>query len=145
METKFEALKKEKKTVELLNQLKILLKESKTNKNYSLALDIFLYEIEIMRFLRMHEEAINLLEEELKKDEFQTNEQRTKLYDELIKTLLRTEDFMKLEYVLMQRERFLINPHQKVMQKFYYAVCYEGLAEYEKAIDSLKSIKDNIS
>ncbi len=144
METKFESLKKEKKTIELLNQLKLLLKETKVNKNYSLALDIFLYEIETMRFLRMHEKAIKLLEEELNKDDFQTNEQRTKLYDELIKTLLRTEDFMKLESILRQRERFLINPHQKLMQKFYYAVCYEGLKEYKKAIDNLKSIKDNI-
>ena len=145
METKFEVLKKEKKTIDLLKQLKNLFKETKFKKDYSLALDIFLYEIETMRFLRMHEEAIKLLEDELNDEFFQTNEQQTKLYDNLIKILLRTEDFRKLESVLIQRERFLINPHQKVMQKFYYAVCYEGLKEYEKAIDSLKSIKDNIS
>lgn len=140
-----ETYQKEKKSSELLVNLQSLLERAKAEHDLFNAIKILLFEIESMRFLRMHQEAISLLDEELEAEFFQTKEDRIQLLDQLIKTLLQTEDFIKLESVLRQRERYLTSEHQKVMQKFYYAVCYEGMKEYKKAIASLKSIKDNIS
>jgi len=140
-----ETYQKEKKSPELLVNLQSLLERAKAEHDLVNAIKILLFEIESMRFLRMHQEAIALLDEELDAEFFQTKEDRIQLLDQLIKTLLQTEDFIKLESVLRQRERYLTSEHQKVMQKFYYAVCYEGMKEYKKAIASLKSIKDNIS
>nr|HPJ23817.1 hypothetical protein [Bacillota bacterium] len=143
--SQFEELKNAKKTQETLDGLNELLSVAKQEKDSSLALDISLQIVEVMRYLRMHDQVISWLEKELDSDFFTSKEDCLKIIDELIKTLLRTEDFLKLESVLFHRERFLTNDHQKVMQKFYFAVCYEGLKDYKKAIDTLKSIKDTIS
>ena len=108
-------------------------------------MDILLNLVELLRYLRQHDKAIALLETEIQEEFFTKKDEILKVIDELIKTLLRTEDFVKLKSVLFTRERFLTNEHQKVMQKFYLAVCHEGLREYKQAIDNLMSIKDNIS
>ena len=100
---------------------------------------------ESYRVLRLHDETISLLETEINNEFFSQKETRIKLIDDLVKTLLRTEDFIKLKSVLFNRERYLTNEHQKIMQKFYYAVCHEGLKENKLAIEYLLSIKDNIS
>jgi len=138
-------LKSAKKSQETLDDLKALLSMSKQDKNSILAMDTIITIVELERYLRHHDESVKFLEEELNLEFFTSQEDRLKLIEEMIKTLLRTEDFIKLESILHNRERYLTNEHQKVMQKFYYAVCYEGLKEYKKAIDVLKSIKDTIS
>ncbi|MBN2540804.1 MAG: hypothetical protein JXB08_04695 [Bacilli bacterium] len=140
-----ETLKQSKRSVETLKQLEALLEIAKTESETETAIEIIKQMVEIMRYLRMHSEAIHLLETESDFELYSSKSDHLTLIDELIKTLLRTEDFIKLESVLLHRERFLTNDHQKVMQKFYLAVCYEGLEEYKKAIDTLKQIQDNIS
>lgn len=68
------------------------------------------------------------------------------LVDQLIGLLLKLEDYPELEKVLRYRERFL--EHKKsyqLMQKFYLAVCYEGLRENRKAIECLLEVDDTIS
>ena len=142
---RFEELKNEKKSQETAEQLQQLLVLAKQAKNSSLSMEILMYLVETERYSRDHSSAIAILEQELNDDFFSSKEDRLAITDEMIKTLLRTEDFVKLESVLFSRERYLTNEHQKVMQKFYYAVCYEGLNEYKKAIASLKGIKDTIS
>ena len=147
METnqKFEELKQQKKTEDLIENLHTVLSISKKDKDYQLSLDILQYLVETLRYLRMHDKAISLLETEINSDYYNRKDDILKVIDELVRTLLRTEDFIKLKSVLFMRERFLTTKHQKVMQKFYLAVCNEGLKEYKQAIDTLLSIKDDIS
>ena len=142
---RFEELKKVKRSKELIEDLRTLLSISKQEKDSVLALDVVLYLAESYRVLRMHDETIELLETEINDVFFKEKETRIKIIDDLVRTLLRTEDFIKLKSVLFNRERYLTNEHQKIMQKFYYAVCHEGLKENKLAIDYLLSIKDNIS
>lgn len=141
----FEALKKEKKTNDTVIKLLNLLSDSKKENDGVLALKILLYIAEVYRFLRLHDETIDLLEQEINQAFFHLKEDRLKIIDELVRTLLRTEDFVKLKSVLFNRERYLTNEHHKIMQKFYYAVCYEGLKENKLAIEYLLETKDNIS
>ncbi|MBI9009738.1 MAG: hypothetical protein JEZ05_06885 [Tenericutes bacterium] len=143
--TRFDELKKLNKSSNTIEELKKLLSRSKQELDSILALDILLYLAESYRVLRMHDETVSVLETEINSDFFSEKETRIKIIDDLVKTLLRTEDFIKLKSVLFNRERFLTNEHQKIMQKFYYAVCHEGLKENTQAIEYLLSIKDNIS
>ncbi|MCK4551773.1 MAG: hypothetical protein KAU02_02565, partial [Tenericutes bacterium] len=142
---KFDELKQNKKSNELIEDLHTLLSLSKKEKDYSLTMQILQYLIESLRYLRLHDKAILLLETEINEAFFTRKDDILKIIDELVRTLLRTEDFLKLKSTLYTRERFLTNEHQKVMQKFYLAVCHEGLKDNKLAIDNLLSIKDNIS
>jgi len=143
--TRFSELKKLKKSNETVNSLLELLSISKVENDSLLALEIITITAESYRYLRMHDEAISFLETQINDDFFKEKETKLKIIDDLVRTLLRTEDFIKLKSVLFNRSRFITNEHQKVMQKFYYAVCHEGLKENKQAIDYLLSIKDNIS
>lgn len=143
--SRFDELKQLKRNKELIEELKKLLSSSKLEKDSILALDVLMYLAESYRVLRMHDETIDLLETEVNSEFFVEKETRIKIIDDLVRTLLRTEDFIKLKSVLFNRERYLTNEHQKIMQKFYYAVCHEGLKENKLAIEYLLGIKDNIS
>lgn len=143
--SRFEALKKGKKSEELLVELNQLLALSKQEQDRSLTMQIVLYIVETYQYIRKHDDAIALLEAEASDEYFKEKDEHLTIIDELVRILLRTENFMKLKSVLYTRERFLTNDHQKVMQKFYYAVCHEGLKENKAAIDYLLSIRDNIS
>lgn len=147
METKakFLELKKQNKSIETVNALLELLSISKVENDSLLPLEIVISIAESYRFLRMHDESILFLESQINDDFYKEKETRLKIIDDLVRTLLRTEDFIKLKTVLFNRSRFITNEHQKVMQKFYYAVCHEGLNENKQAIEYLLSIKDNIS
>ena len=142
---KFEELKEAKKTEDLVENLHTLLVISKKENDYQLSLDILKYLSETMRYLRLHDKAVDFLDKEINSDYFNRKDDILDVIDELVRTLLKTEDFIKLKSVLFMRERFLTSKHQKVMQKFYLAVCNEGLKEYKEAIDNLLSIKDDIS
>ena len=142
---KFDELKQNKKSKELTEDLHTLLSLSKKEKDFSLSMRILQYLIETLRYLRSHDKAILVLETEINEAFFTRKDDILKIVDELVRTLLRTEDFLKLKSTLFTRERFLTNEHQKVMQKFYLAVCHEGLKDNKLAIDNLLSIKDNIS
>ena len=143
--SRFEELLKLKKSETMLVELQQLLALSKQEQDRPLTMKIFMYIVETYRYIRKHDEAIALLEKAVTDEYFTDKDEHLKILDELIRILLRTENFMKLKSVLYTRERFLTNEHQKVMQKFYYAVCHEGLKENKIAIDYLMSIKDNIS
>ena len=140
-----QALKNEVKSEELTIKLKNLLSELKHTSDRTLAMECLLYLVDCFSAMRMHDDSIKILESEINQDFFNQKDERLKITDELVKILLRTEDFIKLKSLLFNRERYLTNDHQKVMQKFYYAVCYEGLKENKLAIEYLLSIKDNIS
>ena len=142
---KFDELKQNKKSNELIDDLHTLLSLSKKERDYSLTMQILQYLIETLRYLRLHDKAVILLETEINEAFFTRKDDILKIIDELVRTLLRTEDFLKLKSILFTRERFLTIEHQKVMQKFYLAVCHEGLKDNKLAIDNLLSIKDNIS
>ncbi len=145
LEKQFFELKEKPKTIETANSLKTLLDETKAAKNTALYLDVLIYIIEIYKYNKLHQEAIDLLEELVNDDFLEKRESRLKIIDELISLLLRTEDFIKLKSVLFNRERFLTTDHQAIMQKFYLAVCYEGLEENDLAIKYLLEIPDTIA
>ncbi|XMB72370.1 hypothetical protein RJI07_00340 [Mycoplasmatota bacterium WC30] len=144
-QSKFEELKKLKKNENTIADLNVLLSLVKKEKDSVLTMQILMYLTECYKYLRQHDMAISFLETEVNDEFFNQKDDRLKVIDELVRILLRTEDFIKLKAVLFTRERYLTNEHQKVMQKFYYAVCHEGLKENKLAIDYLISIKDNIS
>ncbi len=143
--TQFEELKKQKKSEIVVSGLKRLLTLSKEGEDRSLTMDILLYLSETLRIMRAHDESIELLEQAISDEYFTEKDHQLAIIDELVRTLLRVENFIKLKSILYTRERLLTNDHQKIMQKFYYAVCLEGLKENKTAIDYLLSIKDNIS
>jgi hypothetical protein len=143
--TRYNEICQNTESTSFVDDLSMLLQLSKKEKDFSLSMKIFETLIEKLREKSEYEKAIKLLEEEINEEFFTRKEEVLKIIDEFVKTLLRTEDFIKLKSVLFTRERFISNEHQKVMQKFYLAVVNEGLQEYKVAIDNLNSIKDNIS
>ena len=103
---------------------------------------------EYVNFLTVNKEydlIIKILEIPLREDFIQDRDTRLSISNKLLTMLLKVEDFEKLKYVLENREELLTKEADFLMQKFYYAVCYEGLNDNLPAIRMLESIKDNIS
>lgn len=92
-----------------------------------------------------YETIVNVLEYPLKNDFIQNREDRLEILNKLLGILLKIEDFYKLKSVLDLRRDLLVKDNDFLMQDFYLAVCYEGLERYDLAIETLESIKDNIS
>ena len=66
--------------------------------------------------------------------------------DRLVSILLKLEDFPELKQVLDFRGDYLEESRQaRLMQKFYLAVCYEGMRENQRAITCLTEIEDTLS
>jgi hypothetical protein len=117
--------------------------EQKTNGSLTLAFvfDFVSYLIEN----KSYDYLIEVLEKLINDEVFKNRNDNLKLIDKLVSILLKTEDFTKLNSLLDYRLSYLSNESDLIMQKFYKAVCYEGLALYEESIETLLSIKDNIS
>ena len=62
LEKTFSELKKAPKNEETIKSLKDLLKASEAENNKSLYMDILFYMIEILKYRKQHQEAIDLLE-----------------------------------------------------------------------------------
>ena len=92
-----------------------------------------------------YETIVMCLEYPLKNDFIQKREDRLEIINKLLGILLKIEDFYKLKSVLDLRKDLIVKDSDFLMQKFYMAVCYEGLDEFDLAIETLVSIKDNIS
>ncbi|MDD3864761.1 MAG: tetratricopeptide repeat protein [Candidatus Izemoplasmatales bacterium] len=136
----------EQKSDELAVKVSLLQKEALVAKDLEIYLKTTLLLMETLIFLQLFDEAIIVLQDALKTNMFEDYKVIVALTDKLIGLLLKTEDFQALESVLRYRERFIIdNPTQNVMQKFYQSVCYEGLKQYQEAIETLESIDDSIS
>lgn len=143
--SKFQELKKQELTDQTIYHLKSTLSLSKSINDRVLSMELLMYLTDALRKRKDFEEVINLLKQEINSDYFNTKTDRLKLTDDLVRTLLLTEDYQLLESVLKNRARYITNPHQEVMQKFYLAVAYEGLHDYKLAVKYLLSIQDNIS
>ncbi|MDT8336872.1 MAG: hypothetical protein RQ856_03480 [Candidatus Izemoplasmatales bacterium] len=92
-----------------------------------------------------YESIIKVLEKPLQDNFIQNKNDRLEIVNKLINVLLKVEDFAKLKTALVNREDLITKESDLLMQKFFYAVCYEGLNENFKAIKVLESIIDNIS
>ena len=68
-----------------------------------------------------------------------------KLHDLYIELLLEIEDYPSLLNILLSKEKYLETSKAKSIHLFYLAICYEGLKEIDKAIESLERIEDTIS
>ncbi len=145
LEQTFNELKNKPKTLDNIPQLKELLNAAKAADNSSLYLEILLKMSETYKYCREHQNAIDLLEQVINEDFLQVKDERIKAIDELVNILLRTEDFVKLKTLLFNREKYLTSSQEKTMQNFYESVCFEGLVDYQKAIDSLVKIPDNVA
>ena len=88
---------------------------------------------------------ISLLEKVLNETIIQEQTQRLEIINKLVSVLLKIEDFKKLKSALDLREELITKESDQILQKFYYAVCYEGLEDNLKAIETLMAIKDTIS
>ncbi|MFO7969311.1 MAG: hypothetical protein R6U15_04260 [Candidatus Izemoplasmatales bacterium] len=89
--------------------------------------------------------ALKILNFYKKKANLSKQKDQLKLHNLYLDILLITEDFESLLNVLISREKYLIKPKDFLYQKFYLAICYEGLNKYKQAIDILETIPENIS
>ncbi|MGD9964713.1 MAG: tetratricopeptide repeat protein, partial [Candidatus Izemoplasmatales bacterium] len=125
------------------SEYEMLLLENKSNS--FLYLETLFEYVKYLTLLKDYNLIVSVLEEPLKKDFIQDKDERLKIINKLLQILLKIEDFVKLKNVLDHRNGLITSESDMIMQKFYYAVCYEGLEKYDLAIDTLLSIKDNIS
>ncbi|HOP56640.1 MAG TPA: hypothetical protein PLH02_00430 [Bacillota bacterium] len=101
---------------------------------------------ECQEMLADQESANQTLEEALKHNEMTDYKQIVSLIDSLVRGYLKTEEYEKLLPLLERRENYLeAKRSYKTMQKFYLAVCYEGLGDIKKAIFSLNDVEDTLS
>jgi len=113
--------------------------------NSSLYLEILFEYVKYLTEDKQYDLIIKTLEEVVNENIVNSLDDRLKVIEKLITILLKIEDFIKLKSVLDHRQSFLTKENDLIMQKFYYAVCYEGLENYQEAIKVLLEIKDNIS
>ncbi len=125
------------------NSYSKLLLDAKTNS--SLYLEILFSYINYLTEHKNYDLIISTLEEAINEDIIQERSNRLKLVNKLVTVLLKIEDFLKLKQALDQRYDLLTKESEFVMQKFYYAVCHEGLDDFQEAIHVLEDIPDNIS
>ncbi|MCF7923527.1 MAG: hypothetical protein K9L64_00290 [Candidatus Izimaplasma sp.] len=93
----------------------------------------------------MFDQAIKLLKEFKEKANLKTQKDMLKLHNLYIDIFLITEDYKSLLNILKSREKYLLENKDFLYQNFYLAICYEGLEELNKAIETLESIPENIS
>jgi hypothetical protein len=139
-----------------LEEVKALLKQNPDHKVYekcllasktnsSLYVEVVLEYVNFLTINKAYDKIVKLLEKALSERVVQEQALRLKLTEKLVTTLLKLEDFSRLLPVLKTRKSLIVKDSDILMQKFYEAVCFEGLEENKKAIEALLSIKDNIS
>jgi hypothetical protein len=68
-----------------------------------------------------------------------------KLHDLYIEVLLEIEDYQSLLNILKSKMKYIDNHKDKNLHGFYMAIAYEGLSNYQKAIDALQAVEDTLS
>ena len=137
-----ESLDKLKEITNKNEFLKLLPELESDSSNYVKVLFEF---VNFLILSKDYETIVNVLEYPLRNDFIQKREDRLEILNKLLGILLKIEDFYKLKSVLDLRKDLIVKDSDFLMQKFYMAVCYEGLEEFDLAIETLVSIKDNIS
>lgn len=123
-----------------------LIQEHESNQNWPEMIEASFLLGEHYEKINHFEEAIALYQKIISMEITEDDKIILQITDKWIANLLKTEDFHALEKVLIYRERYLNqNKQQRLMQQFYYAVCYEGLRQNEQAIACLMSIPDTMS
>ncbi len=133
-------------TEDLFNKLCVMQKQALAEKNMSVYTNTILLMAKYHESVQDYDQAVEILKNSLKEENLEDYSQIVSIIDTLVGLLLKTEDFAELEQVLNYRERFL--EHKKsyqLMQKFYLAVCYEGLKQNQKAISCLLDVEDTMS
>lgn len=96
--------------------------------------------------IQEYDEAVKQLKQALAQEKLTDYDLIVPLIDYLVSILLKIEDYQELEQILKYRERFIEQKKSlQLMQKFYFAVCYEGLKENKRAIQALNEVEDTIS
>ena len=101
--------------------------------------------INLLTIDKEYDLLINVLEKPLEDTFISSKENRLVIVNKLVEILLKTEDYVKLKGVLETRKDLISKDSELLMQKFYLAVCFEGLDEIDNAITTLESIRDDIS
>jgi hypothetical protein len=138
----WQEIKKQYRELDTETYEKILLENQ---ANSSLYMDCLFDFVNFLTVKKDYENVIKVLEVPLKDNFIQDKFERLEIVNKLISVLLKVEDFVKLKSALINREDLISKETDQLMQKFYYAVCYEGLNENLEAIKVLETIKDNIS
>ncbi len=96
--------------------------------------------------MEAYEDAVHIVNQVLKDDIVKTHNHMLKLIDKKISLLLKIEDYTAMEKTLKDRKK-LVETDEKayIMQKFYQAVTYEGLKQYNASMRVLKDIPDTLS
>jgi hypothetical protein len=136
----------EPKTEETAQKILSLQKDALAAKDASIFAKATLLLHETYIFLQAIPEALSVLRDALATELIEDLPTLLSLTDKWVSLLVKTEDFPALDAALTFRERLLTNnPAQALVQKFYRAVCQEGLKKYSEAIATLESINDAIS
>jgi len=136
----------EPKNEETAQKLQSILKEALGAKDASTFAKAATLLHETFLFLGSIPDAVAVLRDALGAGLIEDLPTLLSLTDKWVSLLVKNEDFPALESALTYRERLLTsNPSQSLVQKFYWAVCQEGLKKYPEAIATLESINDGMS
>lgn len=145
-ESRYSELLSKPKDEELISELIILQEEALTENDADIYLKTSHLLFDTYVNLGDFDLASTLFFTILKENRFEAYKTVLEIIDKLVALLLKTEDFNQLDALLKMRERYLTGtPSQQLMQRFYVAVCQEGLKDYQGAIRTLEAITDNIS
>lgn len=105
--------------------------------------------LEMATYFDQHERfehAIGILKDALKTELLEESTHALPVIDRLVGLLLKTEDYVALNEVLkLRRSKIPTHGSPHTLQKFYEAVCLEGLGKHHEAIRCLNDIEDTLS
>lgn len=111
----------------------------------SLCLELIFDYVNFLTQEKKYDQIVKVLSKALEDDILTDRETRLQVANKLLTVLLKIEDFVMLKQILDHRADLIDKESDFLMQKFYYAVAYEGLNDNLEAINILENIKDNIS
>ncbi|MDD3958355.1 MAG: tetratricopeptide repeat protein, partial [Candidatus Izemoplasmatales bacterium] len=105
--------------------------------------------LEMATYFDQHERfehAIGILKDALRTELLEESTHALPVIDRLVGLLLKTEDYVALNEVLkLRKSKIPTHGSPYTLQKFYEAVCLEGLGHHHEAITSLNDIEDTLS
>ncbi|MBN2503729.1 MAG: hypothetical protein JXB20_00120 [Bacilli bacterium] len=146
IDNKLSELKKTDITPDNVAELQALQETALAEKNQPICQEATLLLAKYLDSIQEYDEAVEVLKKTITSTILDDFGLIVPLVDQLVGILLKIEDYQELLEVLKYRERFIeAKKSYQLMQKFYMAVCYEGLRQNEKAIATLHEVEDTIS
>ena len=102
-------------------------------------------QIRELREKRQYQSALTILNDIKNNHRLHTQQEFIILHDLYIQVLLDIEDYPSLLNILKSKKKYLTTSKDINMHRFYEAICFEGLEQLERAIQSLNAIEDVLS